>query len=604
MREKPFLSAALIIGLTIFAYLPAFDAGFIWDDESYVTGNRTLTSSTGLTEIWLDPVRTPQYYPLVHTSFWIEYRLWKLNPLGYHATNILLHAVSSVLLWRILKRLELPMAWLAASIFALHPVHVESVAWVTERKNILSGFFYLASAWAYLSFMLADEIDRTKPVNRCRYLISLVLFLFALLSKTVTVSLPAVLLLICWWKRGRVTLRDFLPLVPMFAIGIPLALMTVWLEKLFVGAIGVDWNLSGIDRCLIAGRAIWFYAGKLFWPTELCFSYPRWVIDSGVWWQWVYPLGIVAVVLMLWFRRAVWGRGPLVAVLIFAGTLVPALGFFDVYPMKFSFVADHFQYLASIGLIAIFVSGVASALDGLKANTQKIRTGISALILGLLAVLTWQQTQIYHDLDTLWADTIEKNPQSWLAHFNWAGKLYRDKRYDKAVVHARKTVEIKQNHQKARVFLADMLFDRGDYGNSLTQYELALKYTPDYDSGLENDGLAHIHARAGALLANVGRIEEATDHFNAAVKLQPVDAEQHRRIGTVYFALGNLDRCEQHFVDATVIDPKSAAAQNSLGELRMKQGNTQDAVTHFERAIQLDGQFLPARENLRRAQQK
>ena len=358
--------------------MPALRGGFNWDDDAYVTNNLTLRSVHGLSQIWGQLTATPQYYPLVFTSFWLEYHLWGLNPLGYHVVNVLLHALAAMLLWRVLVRLQLPGAWLAAGIFALHPVAVESVAWVTERKNVLSAVFYFAAALAYLRWR--DDGTTTTGLRATSswrslvlYLLSLALFICALFSKTVTASLPAALLLVIWWKHGRIAGRDVWPLLPFFVAGAALGLVTSWLERTHVGANGPEWALSFFDRCLIAGRALWFYAGKLFWPANLTFIYPRWQIDPGIWWQWLFPAAAIALVMILWSLRGRIGRGPLVAVLFFAGTLLPALGFANVYPMRYSFVADHFQYLASVGLIVLAAAGLTKNLPA-----SSVRGGVGA----------------------------------------------------------------------------------------------------------------------------------------------------------------------------------------------------------------------------------
>ena len=341
-----------LVAATVLAYQPVWHAGFIWDDDVYVTNNLTLRSVDGLRQIWCKLTATPQYYPLVHTSFWLEYHLWGLNPVGYHVVNVLLHALAAILLWRVLVRLQLPGAWLAAGIFALHPVAVESVAWVTERKNVLAAVFYFAAALAYLRGRRRERMAESKSGVSLRwYFLAFALFVAALLSKTTACSLPAAMLLVIWWKRGRIAGRDVWPLLPFFAAGVALGLVTSWLERTHVGAQGPEWAFSFPERCLIAGRAVWFYAGKLFWPANLTFIYPRWQINTGAWWQWIFPVAALAVVAVLWRLRRRIGRGPLVAVLFFGGTLLPALGFTNVYPMRYSFVADHFQYLASVGLI-------------------------------------------------------------------------------------------------------------------------------------------------------------------------------------------------------------------------------------------------------------
>ncbi|MHC4081279.1 MAG: hypothetical protein ACYSU2_08170, partial [Planctomycetota bacterium] len=300
-RRLPFVSAAaLLVLMTLAAYWPATSCGYIWDDDDYVHQNVLLRSTGGLGEIWLDVGATPQYYPLVHTSYWLEYRLWEDDPRGYHVVNILLHALGAVLLWRVLKRLGVPGAWVAAAVFALHPVHVESVAWITERKNVLSGVFYLGSALLYLRFTLRTGEDRP---SRWLYAGALALFVCALLSKTVACSLPAALLLVLWWKRGHIGWQDARLLAPFFALGVAFGLLTIWMEVHRVGAEGATWNLTFIDRCLIAGRALGFYAGKLIWPWPLMFVYPRWQINASAWWQYTFPAAAAAVVVGLWLAR-------------------------------------------------------------------------------------------------------------------------------------------------------------------------------------------------------------------------------------------------------------------------------------------------------------
>ena len=393
-------------------------AGFIWDDDSYVTNNTPLRTVDGLRGIWGKPGTTIQYYPLVFTSFWVEYQVWKLQPLGYHLVNVLLHALNAVLLWRVLRRLEIPGAWWAAAIFALHPVGVESVAWITERKNVLSGLFYLLAVLAYLRFRPLTAGEPARAPDWRLYWLALGLFVCALFSKTVTCSLPAVLLLLVWWKNGRVERRDVLALAPLFVLGAASGFMTTWMEKHSVGASGAEWALSFVQRCLVAGRALWFYTGKLFWPRHLTFIYPRWEIDASVAWQYLFPVAALVVLIALWLLRSRIGRGPLVAVLFFAGTLVPALGFFDVFPFRYSYVADHFQYLACIGLISLAVS-MGTAICR-RAGTWGRTLGMvaAAIVMLILGVSTWRQARIYQDLTTLWRDTLMKNPQCWMAHAN------------------------------------------------------------------------------------------------------------------------------------------------------------------------------------------
>ncbi len=333
--------------------------GLVWNDSDYVT-RPELRSLHGLGRIWFDLGATEQYYPLLHSLFWIQSQLWGKRPLGHHLVNVLLHLTAVGLLYLILRKLKIPGALLAAGIFALHPVMVESVAWITEQKNTLSTVFYLGALLVYLDF---DQTRRSSD-----YAISLVLFILAMASKTVTATLPAALLVIFWWQRGRLSWRrDVRPLAPWFALGISAGLFTAWVEFTYIGAEGAEFSLSGVQRLLIASRVPWFYAAKLLWPANLIFMYPRWDIDATAWWQWMFPLATVALLSALWHLRRRW-RGPLAACLLFVGTLFPVLGFLNVYWFVFAFAADHLQYLASISLIVPAAAGVALAIGRLQAR--------------------------------------------------------------------------------------------------------------------------------------------------------------------------------------------------------------------------------------------
>jgi len=430
--------AALGLLALLLAYEPALRAGFIWDDDVYVTDNANLVEPGGLRRIWLEPRTSPQYYPVVHTSFWIEQRLWGSAPFGYHLVNVLLHFAAALLVWRLLERLGVPGAALAAAVFALHPVHVESVAWVTERKNVLSGVLYLAAFLAYLRF------DAGGPGRWRAYALASGLFLGALGSKTVTASLPAAVAVVLWWRDGRLEPRRLAPLLPLLALGAAAGLATAWLEAAHVGASGEEWSLSPVGRCLVAARALWFYLGKLAWPAPLSFIYPRWEIDPAQPWQWL-PLGAaLALGAGLWALRGRLGRGPLAAALLFAGTLFPALGFLNVYPHRFSYVADHFQYHASLAPIALAAAAAARGARALGPRLPAAAPGVLALLLcAALGARSWQQAHVYRDRETLWRATVAENPRSFLAHNSLANILLRRGEIEDALRHYRVAVAIR-----------------------------------------------------------------------------------------------------------------------------------------------------------------
>jgi tetratricopeptide (TPR) repeat protein len=658
-RRRPLAwGCALIVLLTLVAYLPALRGGFVWDDNEYVTENQTLRSFDGLEQIWLKPEATPQYYPLVFTSFWAEYHLWKLHPFGYHLVNVLLHALSAILLWRVLRRLKLQGAWWAAAIFALHPIQVESVAWITERKNVLSGVFYFLALLAYFRFRTPKEEAAAVRRRDWRfYRLVIGLFLCALLSKTVTLSLPAVILLLVWWKTGRLEKQDVLELAPLFVMGAGLGLVTAWLEKHHVGASGAEWALSLGQRCLLAGRALWFYAGKLFWPRQLTFIYPRWEIDAGAWWQYVFPVAAVVVLSALWLLRQRIGRGPLVAVLCFAGTLAPALGFMDVYPFRYSFVADHFQYLACIGLITLAASAGATICKRAGGWSEYVGVLTVAAVLMMLGASTWRQCHVYRDLETLWRDTLAKNPGAWLAHNNVGvalasqGKLseamaeytaalranpdFAESHYNmgnalasqgkllEAVAEFREAVRDKPKYASAHYNMGNALASQGKVSEAVAEYREALRINPDNVKGHNNLGaalasqgklseamaeytaalrinpdFAEAHNNLGLALAGQGRLAEATAEYTAALRSKPDYAEAHYDLGVALVRLGRVQEAIGHLQQAVRIQPDSAAAHYNLALALEQAGNLKDAIGHFEQAVRIKPDFAEAHNNL------
>ena len=595
--------AGLILLVTLVAYIPTMRGGYIWDDDHYITENTTLRTLDGLRKIWLEPKALPQYYPLVHTSFWVEYHLWQLHPFGYHLVNVLLHALNAILLLMVLQYLRVPGAWLAALIFALHPVQVESVAWITERKNVLSGLFYLCSFLAYLRFcnLAADpeptsispsmHPSTTDAGGHCWrfYGLSLFLFLCALLSKTVTSSLPAAILLVLWWQRDRIRWRHIFPLIPFFVVGVALGLTTVWLEKYHVGAQGEEWALSFLDRFLIAGRALWFYAGKLVWPHELTFIYPRWQIDAGVWWQYLFPLTAVAVILILWLLRRQLGKGPLVAVLFFTGTLIPALGFFDVYPMRYSFVADHFQYLASIGLIALGAAGATIFFGKLGPSYRNLGYVACVGLLLAFGLGVWKQGSIYRDAEVLYRDTISKNPNAWMAHNNLGVLLQEDSSVAAAMIHYVRALRIKPDNPLTHYNMAEVLFLQEKFDEAIAHNFEALRLKPDYPKPYNSLGL--IYARQG-------KIDAAVAHFSQALRMKPDYANPHNNLGTLLARQGKLDEAIAHFSEALRILPDYAKAHNNLGEALARQGKFDEATSHLYQAMQIDPEYVDPHINL------
>ena len=444
LRPPVALAGGLALAIvTLAAYWPGLGGGFVWDDPDYVVNNATLRSAEGLVRMWTDFRSLPQWYPLVHTTYWIEYQLFGLNPLVFKITNLVLHIATALLLWRLLRVLGVPGAYLGALVFAVHPVHVESVTWITERKNTLSGLFYLAAFGAYGKWRRGvgawSPEGAAAPAESKRqnllYLAAVALFACALLSKTVTATLPAAILVVLWWKTGRVQFRDAVALLPFLAMGVAMGSLTAWLERHHVGAVGPEWDHAPVERVLIAGRAAWFYFGKLIWPVNLAFMYERWTIDPRSPLQWLYPVSAAAVAITLLLLRNRIGRGPAACALLFGGTLLPALGFFNVYPHRYSFVADHFQHLASIAV----TSGLAALL---ASRAGRAAPAVGVVLIGVLATLTFRQARVYESPVTLWLDTAAKSPGNWIAWTQLGRSLADERQIDGAVAAHRRAFEL------------------------------------------------------------------------------------------------------------------------------------------------------------------
>lgn len=547
----------LLIAATFAAYLPAIQGGFIWDDDAHVT-RPDLRGTDGLWRIWFEVGATQQYYPLMHSAFWLQHRLWGDRTPGYHAVNISLHALNAVLVMMILRRLLSdrgarwadPAAMLAAAVFALHPVHVESVAWITELKNTLSGTFYLSAMLVYLSF---DESRRTS-----HYALASALFIMGLLTKTVTATLPAAILVILWWKRGTLSWkRDAWPLLPWFVLGAASGIFTAWVEHQIIGAKGQAFDLSIIERFLLAGRVTWFYLFKLLWPAELIFIYPRWTIDAASWEQWLYPLSmalLLGLLLVLAIRRRV--RAPLAAMLFFGGSLFPVLGFFNVYPFLFSFVADHFQYLPSLGIITLASCAIAAAAS--RVPSAAARWLIVAAIPLVLGVLSCRQARMYADVVTLYETTIARNPACWMAHNN----------------------------------LGVQRRSRGEVDLAIAHYREALRLRPEYPEAHNNLGLA-LHA--------TGRSADALASFDEALRLRPANPEVLGNRATSLAALGRFDESVASLKQAIAYDPGNAGLHFNLGVVLQSANRSADAAEAYRRALAIDPALPGAREQLDRA---
>ncbi len=634
-RIRPWAPALLVFGLALFCYWPALHGALLWDDPAHVT-RPDLRSWDGLGRIWTDLGATQQYYPVLHSAFWVEHRLWGDRTFAYHLLNVILHAGSCCLLALLLRRLwstpgfpappgaasrVVPAGaeWLAAILFAVHPLCVESVAWISEQKNTLSLVFYLLAGLTYLEF----AADR----RRRWYAAASVLFVLALGSKTMTVTLPAAMLVVLWWKNGVLSWRrDVVPLLPWFLLAAASGLTTAWVERQFVGAEGARFDLTAVQRVLLAARIVWFYLGKLVWPADLLFFYPRWnVTVTAAYYAWLGGAAAVTAALWLNRRRA---RGPLAGWLLFVGSLFPALGFFNVWPFLFSYVADHFQYLASLAGIAAAAAGAAVLLSRAP---PWARVGGRVLIGAVLVVLAFEArglSRLYRNNETLFGETVARNPRAWMAYQILGATFAKAPgRGAEAIACYQKVLEIDPNYPDAHMGLAvELARLPGRSAEAIAHYERAVQLRPNYVEAHNNlgvelakvpgrlpdaiaefeaalrlaPGFAEAHANlADALMQTPGRLPEAVTHCEAVVALRPGSAAAHYRLALLLAQIpGRASEAVAQGEAALRLRPNFPDALNALAIIHAQQGRLDQARACWEKALQLDPNFAPARQNL------
>ncbi len=623
--SRPLVLAALLVGAIVAVYAPSLRGDFLWDDDLHITANPTIIGPLGLKEIWT--TSRANYFPLVLTNFWIQHALWELNPLGYRVVTLLFHAGAALLLWRVLVALFVPGsprrreaelgAWLGAALWALHPVQVESVAWICELKNTQSAVFFLGAVWIWLRWLrrpAAETATVAAGLRHPSYGLALLFALLAILSKPSAVMLPVALGLCTWWLHRRLTLRDLWPLAPFFVLSALAAGWTIWEQKYHSGAIGPEWSQTFPERLALAGRVVWFYLGKLAWPEPLIFIYPRWSIDAT---QPLAYLGTVAVVVTLWFLWRARDRRPvapvLLAALYFGALLFPILGFFSVYFFRYSFVGDHFQYLASMGPLALAGAALARGLPRLA----PLAGGVLLVALG---AVTARQGLVYRSSETLWRDTIARNPGAIMAWLNLGDTLAQAGRREEALPIYRHALTLRPDDTSALNDLGNLLVLLGRPEEALPLFERALALKPAFVDGLSNYGNAlravgrtaealvplqraveldpvHVGARnnLGSELAETGRLAEAVEHFQAAVRLDPRYAAAHDNLGSAWRGLGRIEEALAAHREALRLRPDFPEAHVNLGRTLLVAGRVTEALVHFERALALKPAFGVAR---------
>lgn len=539
-----------MIALTFLVYLPSMRGGPIWDDDELIFDNPFIRAPDGLYHYWLT-TEPPDYFPLWSTTHWLEWRLWGEATTGYHVVNTLLHAFSAVVIWRVLRRLEVPGAWVAAAVFAVHPVSVASVAWISERKNTLSLLLFCMSVLAYLRFEDASAIATRR--RRCWYGAALASFSLALLAKTSVVSMPVVLLLLAWWRRRHIAKPDLARCSPFFAVSMVFGLITLYFH--FNKAIGdASVRPEGfLSRLAATGWCVWFYLYKCLLPVNLSMIYPRWNVTPQSFAAWIPILALAVTFVVAWRYRSDWSMPLLVMMAYFVAMLAPVLGLIDMVYHQHSLVADHLQYVGLIGPITVVVAAGARQIQ--RWHLHRHAAPVAALVvLAVLSILTWQKSYVYRNPVALWTDTVEKNPNTWTGHYNLG--------------HAQQTLENNPH-------------------TAIDHYRRALKIRPDF---------ADAHHMIGVSLAKLGQHEDATDHLQRALEISPNNAGLHNNAAMVLGMRGDTQGAVRHLLRALELNPDSARAHFHLGLAFEELGKWNEAIMHFRQALNIDPDYPKADE--------
>ena len=605
----------LIVVAAVIAYLPSIRGGFIFDDGRLLTDNPLIMASDGLYRFWFT-TETTDYWPVTYTTLWIEWRLWGRNPIGYHVTNLILHIVEALLIWIILRKLSIPGAFLAAIIFAVHPVNVESVAWISQRKNTMAMLFFLLSILWYLKYSSYPS----KFSHPSWYWLSLIAFLLAMLSKGSVAVLPVLLLEIVWWlrpagtvpifagdcpdfcwglsrflrsKNGTVPLgyafhlRDLVRIAPFFVVAVVLAGVNMWFQTHGTGEVFRTASFS--ERLLGAGGVIWFYLYKALLPINLVFIYPQWRIevDNLLWW--LSLLAVLAVTAVLWRYRKGWSRPFLFAWGFFSVALVPVMGFTDLGFMRYSLVADRYQHIAIIAVIALVSAGFSELHRRVRGKTQWATTVIAVTTVGALTFLSWRQSGSYSDEITLYKTTLEKNPDCWVAHYNLGKTLFDMGKLPEAIEHYRQALRLKLDYPEAHNNLGAALVQTGRYQEGLEHYEEALRFEPNFPEA---------HNNLGNVLKTLGQYQQAIEHYEQTLRLTPDKPDVHYNLAAVLVQTRRMPEAIEHYEQTLRLKSDNPEAHNNLGAALVQSGRPQEAIVHFQQALALKPDYPEAHYNL------
>jgi tetratricopeptide (TPR) repeat protein len=554
------LSRDWVLGLilllaVILVYLPVWWAGFIWDDNGVVTANPVIIGPLGLKEIWT--TNAADICPLTLTTFWVEHALWGLAPLPYHLVNVLLHGACAVVLWRVLRSLQVPGAWLGAALWALHPVQVESAAWIAEMKNTQSCLFFLLSIFFFVKWLRARETD-IQIGDGWNYALTLLFSAMAMASKSSTVTLPVVLCLCAWWVEGRWHWRNLMKVGPIFLMSIAAGGVSMWTQGLHLATVtDPQWVRTWPERMVTAGDAVWFYLGKLIWPHPLIAIYPRWQVDASLWFAYLPLLAVIIVLVVLWLKRESWSRSWFFVFAYFLVALFPAIGLINNTFFRYSFVADHFQYLADMGPLALAGAGMVEFAKFVIPKRPWMQSILVAGVLLILGILSWQRTWAYESEETLWTDTLAYNPNCWAAHNNLGFIFSQKGQVDEAIAQLQKALEINPNDAEAHNNLGKAFVQKGQADEAMVQYQKALEIDPS---------IAEARYNLGNALLRKGSVDEAMVQYQKALEINPNVAETHSNLGAALLQKGQVDEAIAQFQEALRLKPDYGDAQSNLAK--------------------------------------
>ena len=575
---RPAWIGALVVGiLAIAAHAVSIGCGWIWDDDSYVTANQVVQSGGGWFDIWI-PGRTPQYYPLVFLGFWIQHLLFGLEPLTYHLVNVVMHAGNAALLLLVLTRARVAHAFWIAALFAVHPMGVESVAWVTERKNVQSMLFALASMLCFLNMLDARQGGRARL-----WIVSFLCFVAALLSKTTAIFVPPCIIMVVLWNRRTIDWRLLVAVVPFFAVGFVLGMFTAVMETTHVGASGEAFDLGVFERLQLAGRTATFYLATFAIPREQVFIYPRFELDASNWVLWI-PTALWLAAFVVAGLRWRSTRAPLLLLLWIGAALFPALGFFNVWPFIYSFVADHFAYAAmpAFALIVVTCATRVGEIVPRIAGTGRFIGGVAIAACIALSILA---TPKYESEEILWRTTFEQNPTAWIASNNIAsillpraGALAQQGRAEEAAAIANEALLFAQAAGAAKPDEFTNAVNRseahrllGEREDALREIELASKLAPR---------ISDVQWLRGRLLESMGRDEDARGCFREAAELATKTSEEinaRRDLMRIAVARRELDDAVRECMRLVELTPDDADMRANLGSLLAALGRNDEA---------------------------